>query len=118
MLPVVIFYGDSVALATFAIILTVLLRKLEDINTEMPNWISSITTFILSNRIGRFLILKDSEIKLADENTATEANLNVPKSETKLKGPSWNHFATIIDWLSFICVILTYIIMLIIVVPG
>ncbi|KMQ92065.1 neuronal acetylcholine receptor subunit alpha-3 [Lasius niger] len=109
-----IFYGESVALATFAIILTILLRKLEDMNTKMPNWISSTTMFILSNRAGRFLIVKDNETKMADENTVTEGNSNVLKSEAKMKEPSWRHFATIIDWLSFICVILTYIIMLII----
>lgn len=117
LLSAVIFYGESIILAAFAIVITVLLRKLEDLNTKMPNWISFMTTFALSNNTSRFLILKDNETKMTDENIMTEGNSNVPKSETEMKEPSWKHFATIIDWLSFICVILTYIITLITVVP-
>lgn len=115
-LPAVIFYGESIALAVFVIIITVLLRKLEVTNTEMPNWISSTTMFVLSNKTSRFLILKDDEIKV-DKDIITEGNSNVPKSEVEMKKLSWKHFTTIIDWLSFICVIFTYVIILIIFIP-
>ncbi|XP_072764165.1 neuronal acetylcholine receptor subunit alpha-3-like [Anoplolepis gracilipes] len=114
---ILIFYGDSIALAVFTIILTTLLRKLEAMNTEMPNWISSTIMFVLSSRTSRFLILKDNEIKMTDEDTVTEGNSNVSKYKVEMKELSWKHFATIIDWLSFICVILTYVISLIIFIP-
>lgn len=110
-----IFYDESLALATFAIILTALLRKLEDMSTEIPNWISFITTFVLRNKAGRFLILNDDESKIAGERD-TKENLDIPKSEMSFK-KSWKYFAAIINWLSFFCVILTYIITLIILMP-
>lgn len=108
-----LFYRESLALATFAIILTALLRKLEDMNTEMPNWISFTTTFVLSNKAGRFLIFKDDESKI-DRDIVTEESSDVLKSEVSIKESSWKYFAAIIDWLSFFCVVLTYVIILII----
>lgn len=113
-----LFYRESLGLATFAIILTALLRKLEDMNTEIPNWISFTTTFVLSNKAGRFLILKDDESKMADRDIMTEENSHAPKSEISMKESSWKYFAAIIDWLSFFCVILTYVIILITLVPA
>lgn len=113
----VLFYRESLGLATFAIVLTALLRKLENMNTEVPNWISFVTTFVLSNKVGRFLILKDGESKMADRDIMIEENSHVPKSEMSMKESSWKYFAAIIDWLSFFCVILTYVIILIILVP-
>lgn len=113
-----IFYRESLALATFAIILTALLRKLEDMNTELPNWLSFTTTFVLNNKAGRFLILKEDESKMTSRDNVTEENSDIPKSEINMKESSWKYFAAIIDWLSFFCVILTYIIILIILVPA
>ncbi|XP_024883607.1 neuronal acetylcholine receptor subunit alpha-5-like [Temnothorax curvispinosus] len=117
---ILLFYRESLALATFAIILTALLRKLEDMSTEIPNWISFTTAFVLNNKAGRFLILKDDEsnCKIIDRDIVTEENLDAPKSEISTKESSWKYFAAIIDWLSFFCVILTYVIVLIILVPA
>ncbi|KYQ52603.1 Acetylcholine receptor subunit alpha-like 2 [Trachymyrmex zeteki] len=112
---IMLFYRDSLMLATFALILTALLRKLQNTSMEMPSWISSTTTFILSNGAGRFLVLNDEESKIADGGVVTEDNSDSPKSETKKE--SWRHFAAIIEWLSFFCVILTYAIILITLVP-
>jgi len=114
----VLFYQESLALAIFAIILTALLRKLENMNIEMPNWISSPITLVLNNRAGRFLVLKDEDSKITDEDTATEENSDISaKSQIKMKDSSWKHLAVIIDWLSFFSVIFIYIIILIILVP-
>jgi len=110
----VLFYRDSLALATFALILTALLRKLQNMSIEMPSWISSMTMFILSNRAGRFLVLNDEESKI-DGGIVIEDNSDLPKSG--VKESSWRHFAAIIEWLSLFCVIFTYIIILIILVP-
>lgn len=112
-----LFYGESLALATFAIILTALLRKLEDISTEIPNWISFTTTFVLSNKAGRFLILNDDESKITGRDIVTEENSDISRSEIGMKKSSWKHFAAIIDWLSFFSVVLTYVIILIILIP-
>ncbi|KAL6429102.1 hypothetical protein ACFW04_008111 [Cataglyphis niger] len=111
---IMLFYRDSLALATFALILTILLRKLQDMSTDMPNWISSTTMYILSNKAGRFLILNDKESKIANESIIIEDSSDLPKSEMK---ESWRNFAAIVEWLSFFCVILTYAIILITLVP-
>lgn len=106
------------ALATYAIISTVLLRKLQDINIKMPNWISSMTSFVLSNKAGRFLILNDRDFETTDEDAMTEEISELPKSkEMKIKELSWRHFASIVSWLSLFCVVFVYIIILIIFTP-
>ncbi|XP_011705855.1 PREDICTED: neuronal acetylcholine receptor subunit alpha-5-like [Wasmannia auropunctata] len=116
---ILIFYCESLALATFAIILTAVLRKLEAMSTQIPNWISFTTTIVLSNKTGRFLILKDDESKMVDKDIVTEEiSSDVSKSEMNTKKSSWKYFTAIIDWLSFFCVILTYAIILIILVPA
>lgn len=112
----VLFYRDSLVLATFALILTTLLRKLQNMSMEMPSWISSTTIFILSNRAGRFLILNNEESKI-DGGIVTEDNSDLSKSEMR-KESSWRNFAAIIEWLSFFCVMLTYLIIVIILVPS
>lgn len=114
--PAVLFYRDSLALATFALVLTALLRKLQNTSTEMPSWISSTTMFILNNRAGRFLVLNEEESKIAGGSIEDSSDLS--KSEMKMKESSWRYFATIIEWLSFFCVILTYVVILITLVPS
>ncbi|RLU21576.1 hypothetical protein DMN91_005949 [Ooceraea biroi] len=114
---IMLFYRDSWALATFALILTALLRKLQDISTEMPSWASSTTIFVLSNRVGRFLILTEEESKVVEGDRTTDRNSDVPESGVTTRKWSWKHLVVIVDWLSFFCVIFTYIIMLIVLIP-
>ncbi|EFN76016.1 neuronal acetylcholine receptor subunit alpha-3 [Harpegnathos saltator] len=114
---IMLFYRESLALATFALILTALLRKLQDMSMEAPTWISSTTMFVLSNRAGRFLLQNDEESKTAGEGTGVEENSDVPRSGLRTKESSWRHLAAIVEWLSFFCVILTYIIILITLMP-
>lgn len=114
----VLYYGESMALATYAIILTALLRKLQDTNTKMPNWISSTTSFVLSNKAGRFLISNDKDFEMTDEDATNEGISELPKSkEMKIKELSWRHFASIVSWLSLFCVVFVYIIIFIIFTP-
>ncbi|XP_011641218.1 acetylcholine receptor subunit alpha-like 2 [Pogonomyrmex barbatus] len=115
---ILLFYRDSLSLATFALILTVLLRKLQDMSIEMPSWISSTTTFVLNNKAGRFLILNNEESKIIDGDIVNEDGSNLPKSGMEMKESSWRHFAAIVEWLSFFCVILTYVIILVTLVPS
>ncbi|CAL1681657.1 unnamed protein product [Lasius platythorax] len=111
---IMLFYRDSLALAIFALILTTLLRKLQNMSTDMPNWISSTTVFVLNNSAGRFLVLNDEESKIAGESIVNEDSSNLQKFGMK---KSWRYFAAIVEWLSFFCVILTYVIILITLVP-
>ncbi|XP_029155413.1 neuronal acetylcholine receptor subunit alpha-3-like isoform X2 [Nylanderia fulva] len=111
---IMLFYRDSLALATFALILTTLLRKLQNMSTDMPNWISSSTMFVINNRAGRFLILKDEKSKITGDSIVIEDSSDLSKSGRK---ESWRYFAAIVEWLSFFCVFLIYVIILITLLP-
>lgn len=86
-------------------------------NIEAPYWISSTTSFILNNRAGRFLILTDDDSSriLSSE---SEDNVDLPKVAEKSKESSWRHFAAIVEWLSFFIVVLTYIVILVTLIPS
>lgn len=115
-----LYYRDSLALSVFALILTALLRKMQEMNIEVPYWISTTTSFVLSNRAGRFLILTENDSKLSSNQgilgEETENNSEVSKS--RAKESAWRHFAAIIEWLSFFIVIFTYVVILITLVPS
>ena len=115
---ILLYYRDSLALAVFAFILTAALRKIQDSSVQVPKWISSTTSFVLSNRAGRFLILtedEDSSRILAGE---TEDNSDLPNAPARSAESSWRHFAAIVEWLSFFAVVLAYIIILSIRIPS
>nr|XP_031837665.1 neuronal acetylcholine receptor subunit alpha-9-like [Nomia melanderi] len=114
---ILLYYRDSLALAVFALILTAVLRKMQTMNIEVPYWISSTTSFVLNNRAGRFLILADDDSNriLSSE---SEDNVDLPKAAEKSKESSWRHFAAIVEWLSFFVVVLTYIVILVTLVPS
>ncbi|CAD1472742.1 unnamed protein product, partial [Heterotrigona itama] len=117
----VLYYRDSLAIAVFALVLTAVLRKMQGMSIEVPYWISTTTSFILSNRAGRFLILTDDDSKSSSRGILggeTEDSSDLPKSSTEPRGSSWRHFAAIIEWLSFFVVIFTYVIILITLVPS
>ncbi|KOX80354.1 Neuronal acetylcholine receptor subunit alpha-5 [Melipona quadrifasciata] len=117
----VLYYRDSLAIAVFALVLTAVLRKMQEMSIEMPYWISTTTSFILSNRAGRFLILTDDDSKSSSGGILggeAEDNSDLPKSATRPRESSWRHFAAIIEWLSFFVVIFTYVIILITLVPS
>jgi hypothetical protein len=111
----VLFYRDSLAMATFAIVLTALLRKLQNASIEVPSWISFATTFVSSSKVGHFLITNDEESKITDE--VTEENSDLPKSGMRTKETSWRPFAAIIETLSFLCVAFIYFIIVITLIP-
>lgn len=117
----VLYYRDSLAIAVFAFVLTAVLRKMQEMSIEVPYWISTTTSFILSNRAGRFLILSDDDSKSSSKGILGgegEDNSDLAKSTTEPRESSWRHFAAIIEWLSFFVVIFTYVIILITLVPS
>ena len=116
-----LYYRDSLAIAVFALVLTAVLRKMQEMSIEVPYWISTATSFILSNKAGRFLILTDDDPKSSDRGILGgegEDNSDLPKSAIEPRGSSWRHFAAIVEWLSFFVVIFTYVIILITLVPS
>jgi len=90
-------------------------RRYEHTDTKLD--LVHHNTYFESNKVGRFLILKD-ETKMEGKDIMTEESSDVPKSEMNMKESTWKYFAAIIDWLSFFCVILTYVIILITLIPA
>ncbi|XP_032671797.1 neuronal acetylcholine receptor subunit alpha-3-like [Odontomachus brunneus] len=113
---IMLFYRESLALTTFALILTALLRKLQYMSMEAPTWILSTTSFVLNNKVGRLLFQNNEESKMS-EGAVIEENSDIPRSGMQTKESSWRHLAAIIEWLSFFCVILTYLTILIMLMP-
>ncbi|XP_053996969.1 uncharacterized protein LOC128886285 [Hylaeus anthracinus] len=111
-----LYYRDSLALAVFALILTALLRKMLTMNIEVPHWVSSTTSFVLSNRAGRFLVLGDEDSNRI-LGTEMDDNIDSPKTEATSKESSWRQLAAIIEWLSFFVVVITYVILLFTLMP-
>ncbi|XP_066585111.1 uncharacterized protein [Prorops nasuta] len=111
---ILIFYRDSIGLATFALVITVAVRKLKSINIDTPRWLSSLTSAVVSNPAGRFFIESHEDFKFSEEILSSENDDNAERSATSVKKKSWLEFAIIIEWLAFFCVLLTYIIIIII----
>ena len=115
---ILLYYRDSLALAVFAFILTAALRKIQDSSVQVPKWISSTTSFVLSNRAGRFLILAEDEDSSRILAAETEDNSDLPNPPARSAESSWRHFAAIVEWLSFFAVVLAYVIILSIRIPS
>ncbi|XP_058803962.1 neuronal acetylcholine receptor subunit alpha-2-like isoform X2 [Phymastichus coffea] len=117
---ILLFYRDSMVLATFAMIVTALLRKLQVANSSAPGWIVSTVTFMASNRAGRFLLLDNADVKAElsnaerdSEDTVESANVAV----TKKHDDSWRKLAIIVEWIAFFATTFTYFLLLILLVP-
>ncbi|XP_024946149.1 acetylcholine receptor subunit alpha-like [Cephus cinctus] len=117
---ILIFYRDSLAMAGFAIFLTTFLRQLHAISRPAPGWISSINTFILNNKVGQIFLLNTLDPK-ASAGLETEADDNSGlvqlRTSSRDNDQSWSLMAIFIGRLSFIGVLLTYIIMLFLLLP-
>ncbi|CAL1681655.1 unnamed protein product [Lasius platythorax] len=107
----IIFYESSFAIASFALILTSILRHLQDLTTEPPTWISIGTTTILRSRIGQILLLSilDPAVTAKIEIDADD-NTDLVQSNNK-KSP-WRYVIVLVGWFAFLSVLLAYIVLL------
>ncbi|CAD1472741.1 unnamed protein product, partial [Heterotrigona itama] len=112
----ILFYEKSLSLAAFSLILTSILRYLQQLNTEVPTWISLTTVSILKSRVGQIFLVSILDPKVsariemnADDNTNL---MSLDKKES-----TWRYTSILIGWLAFLSVSLVYVIMLIIFLP-
>ncbi|XP_068975849.1 acetylcholine receptor subunit beta-like [Bombus flavifrons] len=112
----ILFYEKSLALATFSLILTSILRYMHEINTEAPAWISVTTVKVLKSRIGQIFLLSILDPKVSatiEMNVDDNTNLVSPNK----KESTWRYTSVVIGWLAFLTVLFTYVILLIIFLP-
>ncbi|XP_051164275.1 acetylcholine receptor subunit beta-type acr-3-like [Leptopilina boulardi] len=111
---ILLYYENSLLLAAFSLLLTVILAKLEKSNTKVPQFLMSITNNILNSKIGKLLFINMldpkaySGLKESDDSIL----LNTIKKEN-----SWKWITIFISWIAFIIISIIYIILLIIYLP-
>ncbi|XP_033178680.1 neuronal acetylcholine receptor subunit alpha-5, partial [Bombus impatiens] len=112
----ILFYEKSLALATFSLILTSILRYMHEINAEAPAWISVTTVKVLKSRIGQIFLLSILDPKVsATIEMNVDDNTNLVSSNKKES--TWRYTSVVIGWLAFLTVLFTYVILLIIFLP-
>ncbi|XP_011137432.2 5-hydroxytryptamine receptor 3A [Harpegnathos saltator] len=105
------FYESSFAMALFVLILTNILRQLQELTTPPPAWISSATTSLLRSRVGQILLISilDPAVTAKIEIDADD-NADLVQSNSK-KSP-WSYVTVLVGWLAFSAILLTYIVLL------
>lgn len=109
-------YENSLALATFSLGVTILLRHMQDMTIKAPSWLSSIVNTSLKSRVGQIFLVNLSDPKLSAHivsNNDDNTNL-VSFDKVEL---TWRYTSIVIGWLAFVIVLITYIILLIVRLP-
>ncbi|XP_011879779.1 PREDICTED: neuronal acetylcholine receptor subunit beta-3-like [Vollenhovia emeryi] len=106
-----IFYESSLGIAVFALILTSMLRHLQELTTEPPVWISAGTTSILRSRIGRILLISILD-PAATAKIEADVDDNTDLVQSNSKRSPWTYITVLIGWLAFLSVLLAYIVLL------
>ncbi|XP_011171071.1 neuronal acetylcholine receptor subunit alpha-2 [Solenopsis invicta] len=105
------FYEGSLGIATFALILTSILRYLQEVTTEPPVWISASTTSILRSRVGRILLVSILD-PAATAKIEIDVDDNTDLVQSNGKRSPWKYIILLIGWLAFLSAVLAYIILL------
>ncbi|KAL6255302.1 hypothetical protein P5V15_013642 [Pogonomyrmex californicus] len=105
------FYESSLGIAAFALILTSILRQLQELTTEPPMWISTGTTSILHSRIGRILLVSILD-PTATAKIEVDADDNTDLVQSNSKKSPWRYVVVLIGWLAFLSTLLAYIMLL------
>ncbi|XP_043527050.1 acetylcholine receptor subunit beta-like [Frieseomelitta varia] len=112
----ILFYEKSLSLAAFSLILTSILRYVQQLNTEAPTWITLTTVSILKSRIGQIFLVSilDPKVSARIEMNADD-NTNLVSLDKKES--TWRYTSILMGWLAFLSVSFVYAIMLIIFLP-
>ena len=107
-------------LAAFALIMTVVFRKLQTTTASAPKWIFSSISLLGNYRLLQFLVTSNQELKeLRESGAETEDNMeSVQSIESEFdKKQVWSSFANFLEWMSLFSIFLTYIILLATLIP-
>lgn len=110
-LQLVTFYESSFAMASFALILTNILRQLQELTTAPPVWISTATTSLLHSRVGQILLISILD-PAATAKIETDADDNTDLVQSNSKKSPWSYVTVLVGWLAFLSVLLSYVVLL------
>ncbi|KAB0803197.1 hypothetical protein PPYR_00167 [Photinus pyralis] len=110
--PLLIVYSrDSLLLCTFTIVLTVVLKAMTQSAKPSPAWISTVVSGVLSNRPGQWFLLYESSLKSIATGVKEEDTVNIIESNAVSINKDWKLFAKLLDRISFIGFLITYVVM-------
>ncbi|XP_024893177.1 acetylcholine receptor subunit beta-like 1, partial [Temnothorax curvispinosus] len=108
---ILFFYESSLGIATFALILTSILRHLQELTTEPPMWISAGTTSILRSQFGRILLISILD-PAATAKIEADVDDNTDLVQSNSKTSPWRYIIVLIGWLAFLSAFIAYIVLL------
>ena len=115
----VLFYRDSLILATFTMILTMVLRKVYAAKIAPPGWIVTTVSYVANNRAGRFFLLDNAESSskylIGDQEGISDTASLTPTAGRNAE--TWRKLVLIVEWLSFFVVLFHYVILIFLYVP-
>ncbi|XP_011495936.1 PREDICTED: neuronal acetylcholine receptor subunit beta-4-like [Ceratosolen solmsi marchali] len=109
------FYENSFLLMAGTLIITALLREVQNSSILAPQWLTCTTSLILQSKFGQVLLLSILDPK-ASAFLETSADDRTDLMHAK-KNLTWSYVILLLGWLTFISVLFTYIIMLVILLP-
>ncbi|XP_043285225.1 neuronal acetylcholine receptor subunit beta-2-like isoform X2 [Venturia canescens] len=112
---ILFFYEVSIGLASSALVITCLLRKLRAMNVSAPMWLMSLTTVVLNSPVGT--LLKMNVLERKKDASILEENEGNGSIAEGTRDRTWQEFAMILEWFTFLLCFLIYLIMLMIVLP-
>ncbi|CAH2004715.1 unnamed protein product [Acanthoscelides obtectus] len=113
----IVFARDSVLLSVFAIVFTILFKKIMERKTTPPYWISKIISFAVACPIGQIILLKDFSVKGVASAKGEEDGATIVNSETTSSSQDWEILGKILDKIFFILYIIIYFIMTVAFIP-
>ncbi|XP_044581807.1 neuronal acetylcholine receptor subunit alpha-2-like [Cotesia glomerata] len=108
---ILIFYHSSMILATSALILTCIFRKLVILKTSPPTWVSSTILTVLVNKYGQVLLSLIFDLKASAKILEDGDDSNDLINSEFSKTTTWNDVIVLLNWIILICFVFIYIIM-------
>ena len=105
-------YESSLIMAAFSLILTSILRHLQQLNTDAPAWVSSGTVLILKSRVGQILLMSTLDPKVSAKMQLLNADDNTNLVSPNKTDSTWRYISILIGWLALFSIFLVYVIML------
>ncbi|CAG9863122.1 unnamed protein product [Phyllotreta striolata] len=115
---IIVFSRDSLLLAMFALLFTLVFRSLLAKKTMPPGWVSSIVSGVLACKPGQVILLSDYSTKESAAAKGEEDGAGIVSTNTSVNNlQDWELFTRLLDKLFFIIYIIVYFVMIISLMP-
>ncbi|KAJ8924335.1 hypothetical protein NQ315_007131 [Exocentrus adspersus] len=105
-----LFARDSLLMAVFTVVFTIILRNIKQKQVPANNLISSFVSCVIGCSLGQYLFLDDNSMKGVAMAKGEEDGTNIVSS-TENNVSDWAVFAKIVDFLLLVCYIIVYLVM-------